>query len=52
MTGFISTIEITSTVTSSMTESELDEITSQIISSFDVSDDDIRTTGNTLEKTI
>ena len=46
MTGMIATFEITSTVTSSLTQAELDAIESEITSGFDISDEEIGTTGN------
>ena len=45
MTGFIAMFEITSIVTSSLTEAELGVIEAEIISGFDVSDDEVSTTG-------
>ena len=44
-TGFVANFEITSTVTTSLTEAEVDAIEAEILSGFDILQDEVTTTG-------
>ena len=46
MTGLVASFEVTKTVSSSLTDSEVDAIEDEVIANFNVSADDVITTGN------
>ena len=46
MVGLIATIEVTKTVTSSLSAEEIDAIEAEVIENFDVSSDELLTQGN------